>query len=50
MKKTIAFLAIIGLSSVAMDDSYKTFASCHGSKCETKALGKSKAIAKMSKA
>jgi len=50
MKKTIAFLAIIGLSSVAMADAYKACASCHGANGEKKALGKSKVIAEMSKA
>jgi cytochrome c553 len=36
MKKTIAFLAIIGLSSVAMADAYKACASCHGANGEKK--------------
>ena len=50
MKKVIVFLAVLGLSSVAMADVYKKCAGCHGATGEKKALGKSKVISSMSKA
>jgi len=50
MKKVIVFLAVLGLSSVAMADAYKKCAGCHGGAGEKKALGKSKVIKDMSKA
>ncbi len=50
MKKIVVFLAILGLSSLAMADAYQKCAGCHGVNGEKKALGKSKVIADMSKA
>jgi len=50
MKKVIVFLAVLGLSSVAMADAYKKCAGCHGGAGEKKALGKSKVIKDMTKA
>ena len=50
MKKVIVFLAVLGLSSVAMADAYKKCAGCHGVNGEKKALGKSKVMSAMSKA
>jgi cytochrome c553 len=50
MKKVVLFLAIIGLSSVAMADAYQKCAGCHGVNGEKKALNKSKVISEMSKA
>ena len=49
MKKVIIFLAILGLSSVAMADAYKKCAGCHGATGEKVALGKSKVISNMTK-
>ena len=49
MKKVIIFLAILGLSSVAMADAYKKCAGCHGATGEKAALGKSKVISNMTK-
>ena len=50
MKKVVVFLAILGLSSVAMAGSYTKCAGCHGQTGEKKALGKSKIIKDMTKA
>ncbi len=50
MKKVIAFIAILGLSSVLSADAYTKCAGCHGQKGEKKALGKSKVINTMAKA
>lgn len=50
MKKVVVFLAILGLSSVAMADAYQKCAGCHGPSGEKKALNKSKVISDMSKA
>ena len=49
MKKVIVFLAVLGLSSVAMADSYKKCAGCHGANGEKVALGKSKVMSNMTK-
>ena len=49
MKKVIVFLAVLGLSSVAMADAYKKCAGCHGADGSKVALGKSKVIANMTK-
>jgi len=49
MKKVIVFLAVLGLSSVAMADAYKKCAGCHGATGEKVALGKSKVISDMTK-
>lgn len=49
MKKIIIFLAVLGLSSVAMADAYKKCAGCHGTNGEKVALTKSKVISDMSK-
>ncbi len=50
MKKVIAFIAILGLSSVLSADAYTKCAGCHGQHGEKKALGKSKVMKDMSKA
>ena len=50
MKKVVVFLAVLGLSSVAMAGSYAKCAGCHGQTGEKKALGKSKVIKDMTKA
>ena len=50
MKKVIVFLAVIGLSSVAMGDAFKKCAGCHGADGGKKALGKSKVIKNLTKA
>ncbi len=49
MKKVIAFIAILGLSSVLSADAYTKCAGCHGQNGEKKALGKSKIIKDMTK-
>ena len=49
MKKVIVFLALLGLSSVAMADAYQKCAGCHGASGEKVALGKSKVISSMTK-
>jgi len=50
MKKVVVFLAVLGLSSVAMADAYSKCAGCHGQTGEKKALGKSKVIKDLTKA
>ncbi|MBU1658828.1 c-type cytochrome [bacterium] len=50
MKKIIALVAILGLSSMAMADAYTKCVSCHGANGEKSALNKSKIMSDMTKA
>lgn len=49
MKRVIVFLAVLGLSSVAMADAYQKCVGCHGANGEKVALGKSKVMSEMTK-